>query len=171
MERVSPWSNWECYLGFSSHWIEIFHAWYAGGTFALYSLICRHAKVSLLPNRQVADEALSTYKLEHPPEQKNSSRVKAVLEKHKVLHTALLILVLLGTCMVIGDGLLTPAISGILFSLFSISNLQLLPPCFLIDDFCLYIVFSAVSGLELSMSKEHHQCKHLELYWLWCYYM
>ncbi|KAA8533986.1 hypothetical protein F0562_031503 [Nyssa sinensis] len=100
-----------------------------GGTFALYSLICRHAKVSLLPNRQVADEALSTYKLEHPPERKNNSRVKLLLEKHKSLHTALLILVLLGTCMVIGDGLLTPAIS----------------------------VFSAVSGLELSMSKEHHQ--------------
>lgn len=99
-----------------------------GGTFALYSAICRHAKVSLLPNRQAADEALSTYKLEQPPE-KNSSRVKMYLEKHKFLHTALLILVLLGTCMVIGDGLLTPAIS----------------------------VFSAVSGLEFFMSKEHHQ--------------
>ena len=83
-----------------------------GGTFALYSLICRHAKVSLLPNRQVADEALSTYKLENAPEKKNSSRVKMYLEKHKFLHTALLILVLLGTCMVIGDGVLTPAISG-----------------------------------------------------------
>ncbi|XP_051123023.1 potassium transporter 2 [Andrographis paniculata] len=100
-----------------------------GGTFALYSLICRHAKVSLLPNRQVADEALSTYKLEHPPLTKNSSKVKTVLENHKSLHICLLILVLLGTCMVIGDGLLTPAIS----------------------------VFSAVSGLELSMSREHHQ--------------
>lgn len=100
-----------------------------GGTFALYSLICRHAKVSLLPNRQVADEELSTYKLEHPPENKNSSKLKTLLERHRRLHTALLILVLLGTCMVIGDGLLTPAIS----------------------------VFSAVSGLELSMSKEHHQ--------------
>ncbi|XP_059666824.1 potassium transporter 2-like [Cornus florida] len=99
-----------------------------GGTFALYSLICRHAKVSLLPNRQVADEELSTYKLEHPPEKGNNSRLKLLLEKHKFLHTALLILVLLGTCMVIGDGLLTPAIS----------------------------VFSAVSGLEFSMSKEHH---------------
>ncbi|XP_052186947.1 potassium transporter 2 isoform X2 [Diospyros lotus] len=99
-----------------------------GGTFALYSLICRHAKVSLLPNRQAADEALSTYKLEHPPERKNSSRVKVLLERHKFLHTALLILVLLGTCMVIGDGLLTPAIS----------------------------VFSAVSGLELSMSNHQY---------------
>ncbi|XP_047316171.1 potassium transporter 2-like isoform X2 [Impatiens glandulifera] len=100
-----------------------------GGTFALYSLICRHAKVSLLPNHQVSDEALSTYKWENPPEKKNSSNVKKLLEKHKFLHTALLILVLLGTCMVIGDGLLTPVIS----------------------------VFSAVSGLELSMSKDHHQ--------------
>ncbi len=87
-------------------------AYFVGGTFALYSLICRHAKVSLLPNRQVADEALSTYKMEHPPEKNNNSRVKMYLEKHKGLHTALLILVLLGTCMVIGDGLLTPAISG-----------------------------------------------------------
>ncbi|KAH0881968.1 hypothetical protein HID58_058064 [Brassica napus] len=100
-----------------------------GGTFALYSLICRHVKVSLLPNRQAADEALSTYKLEHPPEKIHDSCVKRYLEKHKWLHTALLILVLLGTCMVIGDGLLTPAIS----------------------------VFSAVSGLEMNMSKEHHQ--------------
>ncbi|KAL7589024.1 potassium transporter 2 [Lactuca sativa] len=102
-----------------------------GGTFALYSSICRHAKVSLLPNQQTADESLSTYKLKQPPESEksNRSKVKMLLEKHKSLHTALLILVLLGTCMVIGDGLLTPAIS----------------------------VFSAVSGLELSMSKQHHE--------------
>lgn len=100
-----------------------------GGTFALYSLICRHAKVSLLPNQQVSDESLSTYKLEHPPENERSSRVKLFLERHKSWHTALLILVLLGTCMVIGDGLLTPAMS----------------------------VFTAVSGLELSMSKGQHQ--------------
>ncbi|XP_076908973.1 potassium transporter 2-like isoform X2 [Bidens hawaiensis] len=100
-----------------------------GGTFALYSLICRHARVSLLPNRQTADESLSTYKLEQPPKRENGSKFKELLEKHKSLHTALLILVLLGTCMVIGDGLLTPVIS----------------------------VFSAVSGLELSMSKAHHE--------------
>lgn len=100
-----------------------------GGTFALYSSICRHAKVSLLPNRQIADESLSTYKLTQPPESENSSKVKRLLEKHKTLHTALLILVLIGTCMVIGDGLLTPVIS----------------------------VFSAVSGLELSISKKHHE--------------
>ena len=86
----------------------------AGGTFALYSLICRHANDSLLPNRQVADEELSTYKLEYPPEVAQRSRVKDWLEKHKKLHTALLVMVMIGTCMVIGDGVLTPAISGTL---------------------------------------------------------
>lgn len=100
-----------------------------GGTFALYSLICRHANVSLLPNRQIADEELSTYKLERNPETADKTRVKVWLEKHKNLHTALLIMVLIGTCMVIGDGVLTPAIS----------------------------VFSAVSGLEFSLSKNHHE--------------
>ncbi|XP_066398292.1 probable potassium transporter 9 [Miscanthus floridulus] len=100
-----------------------------GGTFALYSLICRHANVSLLPNRQVADEELSTYRLERPPEAAGRSGIKAWLEKHKNLHTALLVMVMIGTCMVIGDGVLTPAIS----------------------------VFSAVSGLELSLSKDQHE--------------
>jgi len=90
----------------------------AGGTFALYSLICRHANVSLLPNRQIADEELSTYKLECPPEITDKSRIKVLLEKHRKLRVALLIMVMIGTCMVIGDGVLTPAISGILRSAF-----------------------------------------------------
>ncbi|CAM0907662.1 unnamed protein product [Alopecurus aequalis] len=100
-----------------------------GGTFALYSLICRHANVSLLPNRQVADEELSTYRLEHPPPAGDRSRLKEWLERYKSLKTALLVMVMIGTCMVIGDGVLTPAIS----------------------------VFSAVSGLELSLSKDQHE--------------
>eukprot|EP00252_Welwitschia_mirabilis_P007845 TRINITY_DN1955_c0_g3_i2.p1 TRINITY_DN1955_c0_g3~~TRINITY_DN1955_c0_g3_i2.p1 ORF type:complete len:779 (+),score=114.40 TRINITY_DN1955_c0_g3_i2:715-3051(+) len=98
-----------------------------GGTFALYSLLCRHAKISLLPNSQVADQQLSTYKLVDRSNTHAGSKVKFVLEQHKVLHTILLVVALIGTCMVIGDGVLTPAIS----------------------------VFSAVSGLELSMS--HHE--------------
>uniref|UniRef100_A0ACD5WSI1 Uncharacterized protein n=1 Tax=Avena sativa TaxID=4498 RepID=A0ACD5WSI1_AVESA len=100
-----------------------------GGTFALYSLICRHANVSLLPNRQVADEELSTYRLERPPQAAGGSRLKEWLERYRSLKTALLVMVMIGTCMVIGDGVLTPAIS----------------------------VFSAVSGLELSLSKNQHE--------------
>lgn len=83
-----------------------------GGTFALYSLLCRHAKLSLLPNQQAADEELSTYKLEAPQESNRDIWMKKILEKHQKLRTVLLIVVLLGTCMVIGDGVLTPAISG-----------------------------------------------------------
>ncbi|KAL0343977.1 UNVERIFIED_CONTAM: Potassium transporter 8 [Sesamum angustifolium] len=56
-------------------------------------------------------------------------RLRSTLEKHRVLQRMLLTLALIGTCMVIGDGVLTPAIS----------------------------VFSAVSGLELVVSKHHHQ--------------
>ncbi|KAL6287999.1 hypothetical protein ACE6H2_012389 [Prunus campanulata] len=103
-----------------------------GGTFALYSLLSRHARVSSLPNCQLADEELSEYTKDGVVSASNSafgSSLKSTLEKHRLLQKVLLILALIGTCMVIGDGVLTPAIS----------------------------VFSAVSGLELSMSKEQHR--------------
>lgn len=104
-----------------------------GGTFALYTLLCRHARISTLPNGQLADEELYEYKKDEissvSGRRNIGLRLKSTLEKHRVLQKVLLVLALLGTCMVIGDGVLTPAIS----------------------------VFSAVSGLELSMSKEHHQ--------------
>lgn len=89
-----------------------------GGTFALYSLLCRHARVNSLPNCQVADEELSEYKKDGlcgAPERSFASRLKAMLEKHKVLQKILLVLALIGTCMVIGDGVLTPALSGEFF--------------------------------------------------------
>ncbi|CAL9042555.1 unnamed protein product [Musa banksii] len=110
-----------------------------GGTFALYSLLCRHARVGFLPNGQLADEEISAYKKTDRGGGGGAgspsggvgaaSRVRVMLERHQVLQKMLLILALIGTCMVIGDGVLTPAIS----------------------------VFSAVSGLELSMAREHHK--------------
>ncbi|KAL3631041.1 Potassium transporter 6 [Castilleja foliolosa] len=102
-----------------------------GGTFALYTLLCRHAKVNLLPSFQSADEDLSAYKKDiiSPEPSTFGARLKLSLEKYRVLQRFLLVLALLGACMVIGDGILTPAIS----------------------------VFSAVSGVELAMEKEHHK--------------
>ncbi|GLJ15961.1 hypothetical protein SUGI_0263960 [Cryptomeria japonica] len=83
-----------------------------GGTFALYSLLCRHAKLSLMHNHQPSDEQLSTYKLESPPRDTfQSSAIKSFFEKHRRARLFLLMVVLLGTCMVIGDGVLTPTIS------------------------------------------------------------
>nr|XP_011463380.1 PREDICTED: potassium transporter 6-like isoform X1 [Fragaria vesca subsp. vesca] len=109
-----------------------------GGTFALYSLLCRHARLSSLPNCQSADEELSDYKKESDarslkPNSSFGSGLKSTLERHRVLQRFLLVLALIGACFVIGDGVLTPAIS----------------------------VFSAVSGLEFSMSEKHH--KYVEL--------
>ncbi|OMO99248.1 potassium transporter [Corchorus olitorius] len=91
-----------------------------GGTFALYSLLCRHAKFSLLPNQQAADEELSAYKYGPSTQAVGSSPLKRFMEKHKRLRTALLVVVLFGASMVIGDGVLTPAISV----LSSVSGLQ-----------------------------------------------
>ncbi|KAL6547272.1 putative potassium transporter 12 [Orobanche minor] len=83
-----------------------------GGTFALYSLICRYAKVNLLPNRQPADEYISSFKLKLPtPELERSMNIKEALEHNSYLKKVLLLLVLMGTSMIIGDGILTPAIS------------------------------------------------------------
>ncbi|XP_027345065.1 putative potassium transporter 12 isoform X1 [Abrus precatorius] len=83
-----------------------------GGTFALYSLICRYANVNLLPNRQQADEHISSFKLKLPtPELERALKIKETLEKTSTLKNVLLVLVLLGTSMIIGDGILTPAIS------------------------------------------------------------
>ncbi|XP_061359604.1 putative potassium transporter 12 isoform X2 [Gastrolobium bilobum] len=83
-----------------------------GGTFALYSLICRYANVNMLPNRQPADERISSFRLKLPtPELERALNIKEVLERKSTLKTLLLLLVLLGTSMIIGDGILTPAIS------------------------------------------------------------
>ncbi|KAI5082964.1 hypothetical protein GOP47_0002707 [Adiantum capillus-veneris] len=82
-----------------------------GGPFALYSLLCRHAKVGLFPAQQSIDEELSTYTLHECDPHQQNSRLKALFERHQNARIGLLILVLLGTCMVIGNGVLTPAIS------------------------------------------------------------
>lgn len=102
-----------------------------GGTFALYSLICRHATVSLLPNQQPSDTRLSSFRLKVPsPELERSLKIKECLEASLALKKFLLILVLAGTSMVIADGVVTPAMS----------------------------VMSAVGGLELGIAgiKQDH---------------
>ncbi|XP_073027906.1 potassium transporter 10 isoform X1 [Primulina eburnea] len=82
-----------------------------GGTFALYSLLCRHAKVKTIPNQHRTDEELTTYSRTTFHEKSFAAKTKRWLEAHASRRNALLILVLVGTCMVIGDGILTPAIS------------------------------------------------------------
>ncbi|CAI9104019.1 OLC1v1002622C2 [Oldenlandia corymbosa var. corymbosa] len=83
-----------------------------GGTFALYSLICRHAKVSLLPNQLPSDARISSFRLKVPSaELERSLRLKERLETSLTLKKLILMLVLAGTSMVIADGVVTPAMS------------------------------------------------------------
>ncbi|XP_042062235.1 potassium transporter 7-like isoform X2 [Salvia splendens] len=85
-----------------------------GGTFALYSLICRHAKVGLLPNQLPSDARISNFRLKVPSaELERSLKIKERLEASHTLKKLLLILVLAGTSMVIADGVVTPAMSVI----------------------------------------------------------
>ncbi|XP_047173771.1 potassium transporter 5-like [Vigna umbellata] len=83
-----------------------------GGAFALYSLICRHIKMSLIPNEQPEDRELSNYNLETPSSQmKRAHKLKQKLEGSNVARVVLVLLAIMGTSMVIGDGILTPSIS------------------------------------------------------------
>ncbi|XP_010439633.1 PREDICTED: potassium transporter 9-like [Camelina sativa] len=82
-----------------------------GGTLAIYSLLCRHAKVKLIPNQRRSDEDLTTYSRTVFVEGSYAAKTKKWLEGKDWRKRALLVIVLLGTCMMIGDGILTPAIS------------------------------------------------------------
>lgn len=86
-----------------------------GGTFALYTLLCRHTRVSTLPNGQLIGEDLYGYNKENVECVNNSGvglKLRSAIEKHRFLQMLLLSLALIGACMVIGDGVLTPALSG-----------------------------------------------------------
>ena len=82
----------------------------AGGTFALYSLLCRHSKMGLLNASYAAQENASSVPSE---ETRTSLLLKEFFQKHRSSRIVLLLVVLLGTSMVIGDGILTPTMSGV----------------------------------------------------------
>lgn len=83
-----------------------------GGTFALYSSLCRHinfkSKLTIHSSRLESDATMAYY----TQGSEMKSRTKSFIEKSKVAQNLLTFVVLLGTSMVIGDGALTPATSG-----------------------------------------------------------
>ncbi|RDX60449.1 Potassium transporter 8, partial [Mucuna pruriens] len=81
-----------------------------GGTVALYSLLCRNAKVGLLPCDTSANEVM-LYEERSCSKIKSDSRARRAIEKHKICHYLILFLALFGSCMTIGDAVLTPALS------------------------------------------------------------
>ncbi|KAL2997617.1 hypothetical protein AAZX31_09G051300 [Glycine max] len=82
-----------------------------GGTLALYSLLCRHANIRTIPNQHHTDEELTTYSRSTIREKSFAAKTKRWLEETSYMKNIILMLALVGTCMVIGDGILTPAIS------------------------------------------------------------
>ncbi|KAI8564958.1 hypothetical protein RHMOL_Rhmol03G0223500 [Rhododendron molle] len=80
-----------------------------GGTFALYSYLCRHinfsSKFTIRNTRLESDRNMRYYSQGSCIQ----STTKRFLEGSTKAQTLLTFLVLLGTCMVIGDGALTPA--------------------------------------------------------------
>ncbi|XP_048430175.1 potassium transporter 10-like [Pyrus x bretschneideri] len=64
-----------------------------------------------IPNQDQTDEALTTYSHSMFGEKSFAARTRRWLEGHAFMQSTLLILVLVGSSTVIGDGILTPAIS------------------------------------------------------------
>ncbi|KAJ6393898.1 hypothetical protein OIU77_023187 [Salix suchowensis] len=119
-----------------------------GGTFALYSLLCRHAKVKTIPNQDLTDEQLTTYSRSTFHDTSFAGKTKRWLEEHPFRKNALLVLVLVGSSMVIGDGILTPAISV----LSAVQGLKLDHPSMSSD----VVVLVAVVILVGLFSMQHH---------------
>jgi KUP system potassium uptake protein len=80
----------------------------------MYSLLCRHADIGILPSKRV-------YSVEEPLLHDQStiarrpSKLGKFFERSITARRVLLFMAILGMCMLIGDGILTPAISGLLF--------------------------------------------------------
>lgn len=74
-----------------------------GGAFALYSLLIRHTGLSIGPEAPRSDDStIVNYKVD---------RVPNFIERSKFIQNLLLIIVILGSSLLISDGMLTPAIS------------------------------------------------------------
>lgn len=104
---------------------------FSGGIFAVYSLLCRHAKLSLLPNHQAADEELSAYQYPHNCLTRTIPRCRRSTELLKRRKTFLLLLALFSASMVVSVAVLTPAISGNMYMISRHATLTVLSASFL----------------------------------------
>ncbi|XP_055826970.1 potassium transporter 25-like [Solanum dulcamara] len=80
-----------------------------GGTFALYSLLCRRANVGLLPS-DVNDTELMHQEEGTLSKMNVESRARRTIGRYKSSHYLLLLLALVGSCLIICDGIFTPAL-------------------------------------------------------------
>lgn len=85
-----------------------------GGTFAVYSLLAQHVNLEKSTGKQftrlASDSKLKFFSKQNGGKVINS-KTKELLDNSATAQRILLIVVMTGTCLVIGDGALTPAIS------------------------------------------------------------
>ncbi|KAM7268529.1 hypothetical protein ACFE04_010695 [Oxalis oulophora] len=90
----------------------------ASGNFALYSLLSCHMKLGMLGHSSVPNDNSSVDNSESTPtENKASSILKDFFDKSATSWIVLLLITLLGTNMVVFDGVLTPSMSATFFCL------------------------------------------------------
>ncbi|XP_020593899.1 probable potassium transporter 17 isoform X2 [Phalaenopsis equestris] len=80
-----------------------------GGTFALYSLLCRHINFGTQPSRTASSSTYMSYS--NNSSSSKSSKLGMFIQKSMTAQRILLFIAMLGMCMLIADGILTPAIS------------------------------------------------------------
>ncbi|KAL6970085.1 Potassium transporter [Sarracenia purpurea var. burkii] len=81
-----------------------------GGTFALYSLLCRNMDIGNLSSKRIVSNSGISHANVYESSEKQSSLGK-FFERNVIAKRLLLFIAILGMCMLIGDGILTPAIS------------------------------------------------------------
>ncbi|KAF0900858.1 hypothetical protein E2562_035779 [Oryza meyeriana var. granulata] len=81
-----------------------------GGTFAMYSLLCQHANIGILPSKKIYTEEENLTSI-RPVVAARPGRLRRFIERSIIARRLLLLTAILGMCMLIGDGILTPAIS------------------------------------------------------------
>ncbi|KAG6773714.1 hypothetical protein POTOM_021030 [Populus tomentosa] len=120
-----------------------------GGTFTLYSLLCRHTRIGLLKSSHLEYEFVTSCDSNGSTKETRTSLViKEFFNKHRCSSVVLLLVVLLGTSMVIGDGILTPAMSV----LSAVYGIQIKAP----DLHEMGLAFTTYSIGTLMLSKLYH---------------
>lgn len=90
---------------------EVLDMLVAGGTIAMYSLLCRHARINAFSQLEEEDTKTGTATPDDA-QRCSSSSSSSLLERSRPMQKALLGVVLIGTAFMMCDGVLSPAASG-----------------------------------------------------------
>ncbi|KAJ0507684.1 putative potassium transporter [Helianthus annuus] len=82
-----------------------------GGTFALYSLLCRHMNIGGITSKSEIAPSNRSHSNTLDQSFRKRSRLGMFIERSLLARRVLFFIAILGMCMLIGDGILTPAIS------------------------------------------------------------